>query len=236
MLDHVVIEPMTENFILWRCLHSGPLSQETITQLPTKKAVPWATHHALNIPLLEKIINTYGTCAMLARDGDHIVGFLRFYPKLLFSMEEAGGLCLQQAFPAGPSEHLVDAVFPPLDDIQEKALTVHCLMTGSPFQEENPYQRKGIGTRMARELMRWAQETGWERIEATAYEDIDILYANTGQAGRCFWEKLGFHVVKTEIELGFQGDFLKTVQEQAVAQGRNPEDASNKYTMGIELI
>lgn len=236
MLDHVVIEPMTETFILWRCLHGGPLSQETITQLPTNNAVQWETHRAINLPLLEKLIKTYGTCAMLARDGDHIVGFLRFYPKILFAMEEAGGFCLQQGFPAGPSEHFVNKVFPPLDEIKEKALTVHCLMTGSPFQETNPYQRKGIGTRMARELMRWAQEAGWESIEATAYEDIDILYANTGQAGRRFWERLGFRVVKTERELGFHGDFLKTVQEQAAAQGLTPEDASTKYTMRIDLM
>jgi hypothetical protein len=28
---------------------------------------------------------------------------------------------------------------------------------------------------MARELMHWAKENGWKRIEATANEDLEIL-------------------------------------------------------------
>jgi hypothetical protein len=30
MIDHVVVEPMTEQFVLWRGLHHGPLSHDTI--------------------------------------------------------------------------------------------------------------------------------------------------------------------------------------------------------------
>jgi len=172
---------------------------------------------------------------ILARDGGQIVGFLRFYPKILYSMKEAGTLCLQQDFLAGSSKCSVDQMFPPLEDIKEKTLKIHCLMTGSPFQEENPYQRKGIGIRMARELMGWAKENGWKSIEATANEDFELLYAHTGQAGKSFWEKLGFRLVKTESEPRFQGDFLKKLHEQAVAQNLNPENAHKKYTMYIDL-
>lgn len=235
MLEDVSIEPMNESFILWRCLHGGPLSRETIDKCPSDGKVDWETRRAINIPLLRKIIKTYGTCAILAKDGDQVVGFLLFYPKILYSLKEAGGLCLQQAFPNGPSERLVETRFPPLEEIQEKTLTVRCLMTGSPFQDENPYQRKGIGTRMARELIQWAKENGWESIEATANEDLDILYAHTGQAGRRFWGKLGFHIMKTETKPRFRGEFLKTMLEQAKAQDLIPEDVQNKYTMRIEL-
>ena len=75
---------------------------------------------------------------------------------------------------------------------KDKTLTVHCMMTGSPFQTENTYQRKGIGTRLAQGLVAWGTAQGWRGIEATAYEGLDILYANTGQAGVPFWERLGF--------------------------------------------
>ena len=108
MRETIVIEPMTERFILWRCLHGGPLSENTINVLPKNKGEEWEAYRDTNIPLLEKIVKTYGTCAILARDGDQTVGFLRFYPKILYSMKEAGTLCLQQAFPAGPSKRLVD--------------------------------------------------------------------------------------------------------------------------------
>ena len=235
MLEDVVIEPMTESFILWRCLHRGPQSGETINQWPPDEAAAWEGHRDINLPLLSKIIRTYGTCAMLARDGHRIVGFLRFYPQVLFSMEGAGQLCLQQAHPAGPSEDLVSQRFPRLSEIEDKTLMVHCLMTGSPSQEENPYQRKGIGTRMARQLVSWAKENGWKRIEANAYRDIDILYAITGDAGTRFWEKLGFHMVRAEAEPGFKGELLDTLLGQARAQGLSAEDAVMRYTMQLEL-
>ena len=32
MTEEIVVEPMTEDFILWRCIHSGSLSHDTIDQ------------------------------------------------------------------------------------------------------------------------------------------------------------------------------------------------------------
>lgn len=235
MLNNVVIEPMTKDFILWRCLHGGPLSKESIEQLPDEYADGLMKFRAVNVPLLKKLIETYGTCAILAKDGDLVVGTLRFYPKILFSDGSISGFCLQQGPPYGPSESSAVRELPLLEDIDDKTLKVHCMMTGSPKQKENPYKRKGIGTRMACELIRWAKEKGWERIEATAYEEVEIMYAIFGAAGKSFWEKLGFSVVKTEIEHELRGEILKTMQEQVVAKGLSAEDARNKYTMQLNL-
>jgi hypothetical protein len=85
MIEDVVIEPMTEEFIVWRCLHEGPLTCETIDQ--------WLAYRERNIPLLRKLIQTYGTCAIVARDGEMVVGQLRFYPKVLCAMT-GGYMCL----------------------------------------------------------------------------------------------------------------------------------------------
>ena len=93
----------------------------------------------------------------------------------------------------------------------------------------------GIGSGMVRELIGWARERGWQIIEAPAYEDFEEIYVVTGVAGRRFWEKLDFCVVEKKNEPSFQGEFLAKLQEQAVAQGLNPEDAQNKYTMRLEL-
>jgi hypothetical protein len=35
MIDEIVIEMMTRDFILWRCLHGGPLTRETIDKWTT---------------------------------------------------------------------------------------------------------------------------------------------------------------------------------------------------------
>jgi len=72
MIEDVVVEPMTEQFIVWRCLHSGPLSCENIAQWPSDGQIPWEHYRKRNMPLLLKITRTYRACAIIARDGDII--------------------------------------------------------------------------------------------------------------------------------------------------------------------
>lgn len=40
MTEEIVVEPMTEDFILWRCIHSGPLSCDTIDQWSPDDKMP----------------------------------------------------------------------------------------------------------------------------------------------------------------------------------------------------
>ena len=96
LINNIVIEPMTSDFILWRCLHSGPLSHNTINQWPLDPKMPWERYRTRNKTLLLKLTQVYGSCAILARDSDLIIGVLRFYPKVVYEMEGAGFLCLQQ--------------------------------------------------------------------------------------------------------------------------------------------
>lgn len=236
MIEGISIKMMEPAFLLWRCLHSGPLTKDTVNLPPPDPE--WEGHKARNVPLLTKLMATYGACAVVAYDEDSIVGQLRFYPKFLCSLAVTGpGLCLQQQFPAGPADDLVSRHFPPLKELEEKALFVHCLMTGSPKQRENPYQRKGLGKAMVRHLVQWAKELGWQTIEADAYEDIDLIYSVTGQAGKGFWEKLGFHVDKIGVEPAFtqEDDFVKALRQQATARGLAPTDIAKKYRMCLDL-
>jgi len=160
MIDDVAIEPMTDALLLWRCLHHGPVSRDTIDQWPSTGEVPWERCRTRNLPLLAKLTRTYGACAIVARDGEQIVGCLRFYPKVVCGMADAGGLCLQQDPPAGPGDNFADQDFPPLSQIEDKTIVVHCMMTGSAQREENPYQRRGLGSRMVRALIEWARANG----------------------------------------------------------------------------
>ena len=237
MIEDIVIEPMTEEFILWRCLHSGPLSSATIDQWPSDSQIPLERYRGRNIPLLTRLTRTYGACAMLARDGNRIVGQLRFYPKVVSSMAGAGSLCLQQDYPAGPADDLADSDLPALAQIEDRTLAVHCLMTGSAQQKENPYQRKGIGTRMVRTLIQWAKTNGWDRIEADSFEDIPIIYEITGNAGHTFWKKLGFTVVERypHPDLQERDPFVIALEEQAKSVGIPPERARDRLVMRLGL-
>jgi hypothetical protein len=237
MVEAIVIEPMTEEFILWRCLHGGPLSRSTVEQWPSDGQMPWELYRKRNIPLLVKLTRTYGACAILARDGDRIVGQLRFYPKAVSDMKGAGGLCLQQDYPAGPADDFAESDFPAPGQIEDKILAVHCLMTGCPQQNENPYQRKGIGTNLVRALIHWAKANGWERIEANSFEDLPIIYEITGCAGHAFWEKLGFAIVGRfpHPDLLEQDPFVIRIEEQAKSVGIPPERARDLILMRLAL-
>ncbi len=182
----------------------------------------------------------YGACAILARDDDKIVGHLRFYPKAICDLKGAGGLCLQQDYPAGPADTFGDSGFPGPAQIEDKTLVVHCLMTGSPQQKENPYQRKGIGSRMVGALIQWAGTNGWKRIEVGSFEDVPIVYEVTGSAGHTFWEKLGFRVVDRHPHPELQdrsqyAEFIATLEEQATSIGILPERARDRLTMCLDV-
>lgn len=236
----VVVKPMDESFLLWRCLHGGPIGPATIDAVPDDGLcgpVPWGELRRRNPPLLAALTRAYGSCAMLAWDGDVAIGFLRFYPRAVTAMAGAGGLCLQMAHPDGPADGFAASAFPPLTSLTDRTLTVHCLMTGSPSQASNPYQRHGLAGRLVRALAAWGRERGWTAVEATAYEDLDALYQITGQAGRRFWERLGFVVAlqDKEPEAGFGDDLLRLIRQQAVAAGLTAADANNRFTVRLPL-
>lgn len=237
MAEEILIEPMTERFILWRCLHSGPLSSRTIDQWPQESEIDWKRYRKRNIPILLKLSRTYGACAILARVGDRIVGQLRFYPRIVWDMKDAGEMCLLMDYPNGPFDNFADTVFPPLEQIEDKTLAIHCFMTGSSQQEENPYQRKGIGTRMVKFLIEWAKTKGWERIDVDAFEDIPLIYEITGSAGLTFWQKLGFHIVDRHPHpyLQERNEFVVKLEEQAKAIGISPERAKDRIVMRLDL-
>lgn len=240
MIEDVVVEPMTEDCILWRCLHAGPLTRHSVDQLSAEGRTELERYRRRNLPLLRKIVRTYGACAILARDSDRIVGMLRFYPKAVCGLDGAGGLCLLQDHPAGSIEGFAENHFPAPAQIEDRTLSVHCLMTGSPRQKENPYQRKGIGTRMVRTLIQWARANGWERIEADSFEDLPIIYEMTGSAGHTFWEQLGFRVVDRHphpalLDRSEFTEFVTTLEEQAKAVGISPERARDRLIVRHDL-
>jgi GNAT superfamily N-acetyltransferase len=236
-MDDVTVAPMTGEFLLWRCLHGGPLTLQNIEHPIPDARVPWNELRARNLPLLQKLVETYGTCAILARAGERIIGQLRFYPKEVCAMQAAGELCLQQVYPAGPEAGFARFTFPPLEQLKDRTLRVHCMMTGSPSQAENPYQRKGIAARMVQCLVDWSRRQGWKAIEAVAYEDLGIVYAITGSTGKSFWQKLGFRISEVGVEpaIGEDEGFARVMQEQAAANGLPLEAYKNRYLLRLEL-
>jgi ribosomal protein S18 acetylase RimI-like enzyme len=233
----VTIEMMGTEFPVWRCLHGGPIDAENLEQTTPHPAMDWPRIRKRNLSLLERLTQLYGSCAVLAREGQDVVGMIRFYPKAACALPGAHGLCLQQCEPNGPADAFADAGLPAFEQIQDKTLTIHCLTVGLPGRPGGRYQRKGIATRMVRELERWAQGRGWAAIEAPAYEDLLTLYAMTGNAGRAFWERLGYTIATTDVEQAFtnDSDFTRVLKQEALAIGLKAQAIVNRYTMRREL-
>jgi GNAT superfamily N-acetyltransferase len=238
MTEPIVVEMMPRDAILWRCLHGGPLTTDSIEQWAQNGSIPWAEFRARNIPFLMNLMDTYGACAVVARIGGLFIGHLRFYPKAVWALVEPSlGMCLQQEFPYGPAEALGRRRFPPLEEVEDKTLVVHCMMLSSGGLGGESYRRKGVGAQMARTLIDWATENGWHSIESTAYEGLPIIYATTGQAGRTFWENLGFRLIRKDHEpaLEEETDFVRKMREEARAQRLDPATIKNKYIMRLAL-
>ncbi len=236
MLSRLVVEPMREDLMLWRCLHAGPINKENLDSPPTNPQVDWPAVRKRNIPLLKKLTQVYGACAITAREGEQVVATLRFYPKVLCEFGDCGaGFCMQQLHPAGPAEDLVTREFPRVQELQDRTLFVHCLLVAAPVEELGRYRRKGLASRLVRELVRWSAENGWNAIEANAYEEIPLLYDIGGVAGRTFWQKLGFSVIHQDIEPGIVGEFLETMRKSALSAGIPVGSVANRYRMRMDL-
>jgi GNAT superfamily N-acetyltransferase len=233
--EDIVIDVMTKDFILWRCLHGGPLSPDTIDQWPPDTEMPWERYRARNTPLLRKLTDRYGACAILVRQGDQVIGQLRFYPRAVWEADGAGMLCLQQDHPAGPVDDFAEHDLPLLNELKDRTLEVHCLMVGRPGEAR--YKRKGIASRMVARLIDWATDNGWTAIQANSFEDIPILYQVTGCAGHTFWEKLGFHLVDRfpHPHLRERDEFVMKIEAQAKSAGIDPDRARDRLVMRLEL-
>ncbi len=237
MAEPITIAPMDASMFVWRCLHGGPLDPDLLASLPDDDRLPWERYHGRNLAILEKCTHLYGSCAMLACAKGEVIGILRFYPTELAALPEAGLLCLQQDFPAGPADNFAARDWPAPEVIVDRTLAVHCLTVGKPGEAVDPYRRRGIGTALVRALIAWARAYGWRRIEATAYADLGLLYTVTGQAGLTFWRKLGFQVLHSEPEPALsdeQDGFVRALLAQAAEQGVSPDEARLRHIVGLE--
>ena len=255
----IEIRPMDEDYVLTECLHEGPI--DTTKAGPSEAGAgdlashPWSDETLerwladnpggckTDAGFLREMIERYGTCAFLAREGRTVVGFLRFFP-----MEVA------RAMVPGEPEPILDPKLACERGEDEGTLWVECVMTCEPYTgtiEDAPpavrdlqyYRsvaevggRKGLGLRLAKALIPWAREHGWKRIIKIAHPDLDVYYGQWGGGGKGFWEKAGFRVVGTiHKPQNWPDDLLAILHAQAAEKRMSEEDIWTYYRMMYEL-
>ena len=236
MSDSIIIKPMNEQFILWRCLHGGVINRQNIDSPNNDIQLNWQDIKLRNLSFLKSLIFTYGSCALLAFDGDSVIAAIRFYPKFLCRFSDSGtGFCLQQSFTSILFTENIKQYLLPVEKLKDKTLFIHCMFIASSRETSYKYRRKGLATNMVQDLIKWAQSKGWEAIEVDAYEGLPTIYAISGSAGKDFWGKLNFEIINTATEPAINGDFLETLKKEAVSLGKPVENVVNRYRMRIEL-
>jgi len=251
----VDIRPMNERYIHVVCQHDGPVDTSSFTpvwerQVGALPPHPWgdatiarlaADHGAglthgwcksrVAMEFMREMVQRYGTCALLAWQGEKVVGHIRFYPMTVARLVAKNASAGQDP---SPGLDPTSACEPERD---AGTLWVQCVMTCPSYQDSEGAAlagaRKGVGLRLARALVLWARERGWRRIVKVAHCDLDWFYGVQGGGGRAFWEKVGFEVTGSFHRRAFDlnDDARALVDAQMVRAGVSEEEVWTWYRM-----
>ena len=235
---------MTEDCVLCICVHGGPLPLSKTCAAETRST--WKERE-LGLPdgtvarFLQAMCRTYGSCGILAIDGDAVVGHLRFYPAGLDDVAAGGFPCVQmdeiralRDFDAG--------TLPPKNALAPAALRIHCFHVAGI--DGASYRRRGIGTTMLETMIDWARAAGWEELRAGASEHIPPIYEWSGQMSVERYSRLGFRATATpgespwlqavrNMRAGHHGERVKT-QWEAFAH-LSDEEAAQHHDVVLDL-
>ncbi|MBT7162520.1 MAG: GNAT family N-acetyltransferase [Victivallales bacterium] len=174
----ITIRPMAGDYIVG----------DDETQAEVRVEIQCCSGHAVwpNPPYVayfRRLFDAYGLAAVTAWQGRNLVGFLPAIP-LRCGLPQLPH-CVSAPIETRV-EDIVGAIPTPFSELKPKVLRVQCLSVAGRLQ------RKGIGLAMARYLVDWARQTGWERIQGWAFAEADTGDAYRWLPSIQFWEKAGF--------------------------------------------
>ena len=194
------IRPMDESFIVYRKMYVPPLTpanigtiapHDDVEQLDLFRKKGWLT-------TLEEFFRTeiraLGSCAILAWDGDGVIGKMHFTTKEMYdAFRQTGGwYCVDHESMPNTIRSLSD------DDVQKalaspsRTLFIVCFNVG---HFDTRYHGKGIASAMLECLKSWARDRGWRRLEISSCPDVVPFRALGPQIPRREWlEKRGFFI------------------------------------------
>jgi hypothetical protein len=196
------IRAMDESFIVYRKMYKPPLTRENISvfaehddvkQLERFKEAGWLD--AMR-EFLRKQIRTIGSCAILAWEGDGVIGKMRFTTReMQDAISQAGGsLCVDSDTMATTIMKFTNEQLDRLLASESKTLWITCFNIG---HSDTRYQGQGIATAMVEFLKSWARQRGWRHIEALSCADV-VPYKVLGPQilRQSAWERRGFHLIR----------------------------------------
>ena len=229
---------MDQQTLLCRCMHGGgvPIADAV-------NVIPQVSQEIVE-RFLRTLVKIYGSCGVLALDGDTIIGVLWFYPQWL-KQKFGGPICIQgENYDALTAFDIL--TMPQIYALPSKTLHIDCMMVTR--SESADYAGRGIGKGMIQQTIAWAKQNGWARIEAQAISDIKPLMLWAGAYTVARYQALGFEIVEgknttnpgllegaNSQKLGYHGAEFQQMWEDRYAH-MSDEQISRVYTMALDLI
>jgi GNAT superfamily N-acetyltransferase len=194
------IRAMDEDFIVYRKMYKPPLTPENIGKinpwdwgehLEEFKAKDWQN---VIEGFFRKHIQTIGSCAILAWDGDGVIGKMYFTTGEVWETfrQADAWMCVEHESMPKTILTFTDEQLQGLLNSQSRTLRIACFNIG---HSDARYQGKGIAKAMIEFLKQWARERGWRKIEAFSCPDVVPEVALGGFIlRRSAWERRGFHI------------------------------------------
>ena len=179
--------PMSKDFILFRCLHGGPLSPSNIETKSMNIGSLSKKQLDRNKKLLTRLIDAYGSCAMLAMEGDSVIAHARFYPQIIYNRFK---FCCHDPKHI-ISQEMVEMNLPPLTNPTERILRITC------FFVHKDYRGQGLSHKLINAILQWAKNNGWKSVRCFAYQDSYWLASEMCTPMLRTYSKYGFKKIGT---------------------------------------
>ncbi len=181
------IVPMDKAFVLSRCIHCGPLSAANIEEMRSSKPALSEEQFERNRQFLTRVIDAYGSCAMLAVEGDLVVAHARFYPQSICDQHQF--CCQDPTYPI--TQEMVEMDLPTLENRDERILRIDC------FLVHKDYRGQGLSHALLEGILEWAKEHDWKAVRAYAAVDNYWLSSQICQPMLRTYAKHGFQIIDT---------------------------------------
>lgn len=209
------IRPMDEDFIVYRKMYAPPLTPENIGKV---NPGDWAEHielfrkkgwQLLIEDFLRKHIRAIGSCAILAWDGDGVIGKMYFTTQEMWDafVEADCFFCIEHESMPKFIESLSDERIESLLASPSHTLRLLCSNIG---HFDTRYHGKGIASALLEVLRSWAMEHGWRRITIKSCPDVVPFWAvGPNQVRQGPLERRGFHIVSESRVAPEQAEFRR---------------------------
>lgn len=204
--------PMDKDFILFRCLHNGLLSPSNIEAKSQNIANLPGEQIDRNKKFLTRLVDAYGSCAMLAMEDDSVVAHARFYPQIIYDQFK---FCCQDPNYAITQE-IANMELPQLTHQAERILRITC------FFVYKDYRGQGLSHKLIDAVLNWAKNNSWKRVRCFAYLDNYWLSSEMCTPMLRTYSKHGFKKIGI-VTIPEVKDFLQQMKNGDLGAGKKKE-------------